>query len=425
MTTTAEISREAAEERPQLPDGWRWVKLVEVCEFVRGVTFDKSDATTFERPETLPILRAGNIAGQLKLSEDLMWVSASCVSKEQLFRVGDIAICMSSGSPAVVGKTAQLKQRWQGSVGAFCGIIRPRVAESAEYFGFWFRSADFIEWRNGQARGANIQNLRFSEIEKIELPLPPLAEQKRIAGILNEQMAAVERARRSAEAQLQAAEALPAARLRTVFSSPDAQAWPRMRMGDIAAERLIGLVRSTAELSPLARYPYLKMENITADGRLVFTTTARVEATDEEKKRHTLRKGDFLFNTRNSFELVGKTGVFDLDEDDWVFNNNIMRVRFNPDFNPFFILMAFHSDEVVTQMESLKSNTTSVCAIYDRQFVELTIPVPPLSEQHRIASQLSAQMSSAERLRQTLAEQLDAINHLPAALLRKAFSGRI
>jgi type I restriction enzyme S subunit len=51
--------------------------------------------------------------------------------------------------------------------------------------------------------------------------------------------------------------------------------------------------------------------------------------------------------------------------------------------------------------------------------------MPPPSDQQRIASQLSAQMASAERLRQTLAEQLDAINQLPAALLRRAFSGEL
>jgi type I restriction enzyme S subunit len=280
---------------------------------------------------------------------------------------------------------------------------------------------DVAQLVSGSTRAKLNQEIASS----IAVPLPPLAEQKRIAGILQEQMAAVERARRNAEEQLQAVENLPAAHLRAVFESDEAQSWPRMRMGDITAESLIGLVRSTTEQSPSARYPYLKMENITIDGRLVFRTTARVDATDEEKKRYTLRKGDFLFNTRNSFELVGKTGIFDLDEDHWVFNNNIMRVRFNPDINSFFILMAFHSDQVAEQMESLKSNTTSVCAIYDRQFVELQIPVPPLEVQHRIASQLSAQMSSAERLRQTLTEQLDAINQLPAALLRRAFNGEL
>ena len=53
------------------------------------------------------------------------------------------------------------------------------------------------------------------------------------------------------------------------------------------------------------------------------------------------------------------------------------------------------------------------------------IPLPPLSEQKRIAGILKEQMSSAECLRRTLAEQLNAISKLPAALLRRAFSGEL
>ncbi len=53
------------------------------------------------------------------------------------------------------------------------------------------------------------------------------------------------------------------------------------------------------------------------------------------------------------------------------------------------------------------------------------MPLPPLTDQRRIAAQLSSQMSSAERLRWALAEQLDAINKLPAALLRRGFSGEL
>ena len=56
---------------------------------------------------------------------------------------------------------------------------------------------------------------------------------------------------------------------------------------------------------------------------------------------------------------------------------------------------------------------------------EVEMPLPPLTDQRRIAAQLSSQMSSAERLRWALAEQLDAINKLPAALLRRGFSGEL
>jgi type I restriction enzyme S subunit len=55
-------------------------------------------------------------------------------------------------------------------------------------------------------------------LSKLPIPLPPLSEQRRIAGILREQMAAVERARATAEAELEAIEALPAALLRRAFS---------------------------------------------------------------------------------------------------------------------------------------------------------------------------------------------------------------
>lgn len=56
---------------------------------------------------------------------------------------------------------------------------------------------------------------------------------------------------------------------------------------------------------------------------------------------------------------------------------------------------------------------------------ELTIGFPPLPEQKRIAAQLSKQMTAAERLRRALEEQLEAINRLPAALLRRAFRGEL
>ena len=71
-------------------------------------------------------------------------------------------------------------------------------------------------------------------VKNIRVPLPPLPEQKRIAGILKEQLAAVERARAAAEAQLEAAKALPAAYLRDVFEAEDATTWPSKRIGEFA-----------------------------------------------------------------------------------------------------------------------------------------------------------------------------------------------
>ena len=74
----------------------------------------------------------------------------------------------------------------------------------------------------------------------LRIPLPPVEGQKRIAAILTEQMAVVERARAAAEAQLEAAKALPAAYLRAVFSSPEAQAVADMSSWESCARFSLG-----------------------------------------------------------------------------------------------------------------------------------------------------------------------------------------
>ena len=202
----------------ELPQGWRWVLLSEICSFIRGVNFKKSAVSYIPVTGYLPILRAGNIGVKLNTKDDLIWIPRDRISKEQLLRIGDIVVCMSSGSPSVVGKTAPLQKEWAGSIGAFCGIIRTKDIQHSQYLSLWFRSPNYLKWRDMQARGANIQNLRASEFENISIPLPPLSEQKRIVADLNKKMAAVEKARDAAEAESEATHALPAAFLREAFS---------------------------------------------------------------------------------------------------------------------------------------------------------------------------------------------------------------
>ena len=202
----------------KLPQDWRWVSLSEICSFIRGVNFKKSVVSYIPAKGYLPILRAGNISIKLNTKDDLVWISRDRISKEQLLQIGDIVVCMSSGSRSVVGKTASLQKEWAGSVGAFCGIIRTKDIQHSQYLSLWFRSPNYLKWRDMQARGVNIQNLRVSEFEDMSIPLPPLSEQKRIVADLNKKMTAVEKACDAAEAESEATHALPAAFLREAFS---------------------------------------------------------------------------------------------------------------------------------------------------------------------------------------------------------------
>src|SRR5437868_751264 len=139
--------------------------LGQLCDFIRGVTFDKAHVSVDHRAGYLPILRAGNISGELDTRSDLVWVPSRNVADEQKLRRNDIAICMSSGSSEVVGKTARLRKEYIGSVGSFCGIIRPKAPDVGTWVAYYFQSDSFRRHRDAIARGANIQNLRFSQFE--------------------------------------------------------------------------------------------------------------------------------------------------------------------------------------------------------------------------------------------------------------------
>lgn len=62
-------------------------------------------------------------------------------------------------------------------------------------------------------------------------------------------------------------------------------------------------------------------------------------------------------------------------------------------------------------------------AIKRDDLASLAIPLPPLRVQQRIAAILNEQMAAVERARKALEKQLDTINKMPAALLRRAFAG--
>ena len=161
--------------------------LASVAELVRGVTFSKSDAKDEAKPGLLPVLRAGNIAAdQLDLANDLVFLEPSFVSKSQLLRPNDIVMCMSSGSTTVLGKCGIFEDGWNGTFGAFLATVRPDEAKCSPRFLYhYFRTDEFRRWASSSS-GIGIKNIRASDLQAYELPLPPLEEQKRVAAILDQ-----------------------------------------------------------------------------------------------------------------------------------------------------------------------------------------------------------------------------------------------
>ena len=165
-------------------NSFKMVKLGDVCDILRGVTFSKSESSDTPTMNSLPIIRAGNIQEQLILDKNLVYVGSKKVSQIQLIKKNDIIICTSSGSLKIIGKCRIAKKDWNGSYGAFNACIRTKNGTHSSYVYYYLLSNKFRKWCE-LSLGANIKNIRNSELKKFQIPLPPLPVQKKIIALLD------------------------------------------------------------------------------------------------------------------------------------------------------------------------------------------------------------------------------------------------
>lgn len=159
---------------------WKYESLGQMGSFIRGITYAPSDVST----TGLLVLRSGNIQdGVLVFGRDLVFVDKAC-DPDLLLRVGDIVVCMSNGSKALVGKSAEYLHGYSGKVtiGAFCSLFRPQKPFSRVVF----QSVQYSAFVAGSIRGGNINNLKNSTLESFQFPIPPtLPEQQKVLDCLS------------------------------------------------------------------------------------------------------------------------------------------------------------------------------------------------------------------------------------------------
>jgi type I restriction enzyme S subunit len=397
------------------------IALEAACEFIRGVTFDTAETSPIETPDGVPILRAGNIQKEIDFHNDLLWVPPERVSSNQFLRPGDIVVCMSSGSASVVGKTCQVRRHWRGSVGAFCGIIRPKDACDSDFLSNWLRSPSFTAWRDAQARGANIQNLRFSEMAKITLPWPPQSQRHRIAARLGEQLAAVTQAAATVQAQITAAQALPAAHLRSVFSNSVARDWPRQAVADVCQllpSRSIALAGDTEVRA-------ITSACLTETGfNPAGVKTARMWKPDAQES--VVQSGEILIARSNTPDLVGRVSIYTGGPKGVVASDLTIRLWPRAEIRSEFLvgyLSFLYTSEYWRERAGGASGTMK--KITRSQIEEERVPVPSASVQESVAGRLKTELPTALDIERLLEERLATLDHLPAALLREAFGGRL
>lgn len=166
-------------------DGWIETKLDDVCVFERGLTYSKQDERDFSNNV---VLRANNInlvSHALNFDELKFIDDAINIPMEKKIATNTILMCISSGSKSHLGKVAFVDRDYGYAFGGFMGLIKPMSNILAKYLYYVLVGPDFKDLIAHLTDGANINNLKYSNIQQFSFLLPTMEEQQRIVEKLN------------------------------------------------------------------------------------------------------------------------------------------------------------------------------------------------------------------------------------------------
>lgn len=180
------------DEKPfDIPESWIWIHLGELIKVIGGISYKKGAVCS----SGMRILRGGNIQNmEIILNEDDVFLPFDYAEAEKQIRTGDILIVASTGSKTVIGKAAYVDKEYPNTmIGAFLRICRPLYMPTVKYLRYLFDSDFYRRHIRELSQGTNINNVKESYITEFVVPLPPLAEQKRIVAKIEELLPYIDR----------------------------------------------------------------------------------------------------------------------------------------------------------------------------------------------------------------------------------------
>ena len=203
--------------------------------------------------------------------------------------------------------------------------ILPKDGTSRDYLFYFLRTPDTVSLATSRCSGANLPRLGPRQLASLQIPLPPLAEQRRIAGILDA-ADALRAKRREALAQL---DTLLQSTFLDMFGDPvtNPMGWTKVRSGE-----LFLLPPKIGTITPAAGRGYLVVRvGEVGESRIAFERCGRVEISEKDFAKFRLERGDTVIaRAIGSKNHLGKASFFADFDEATVIDSHVMRLRPDP-----------------------------------------------------------------------------------------------
>lgn len=199
------------------------------------------------------------------------------------------------------------------------------------------------------------------------------------------------------------------------------EGWEWTRIGDATLFTEYGMSEMTYE--GIKGIPVIKMGDI-QNGTVILEGQKMVPSNVEGLPSLFLKNGDLLYNRTNSAELVGKTGIFEGEDNKYTFASYLIRIRCSEEhgFSRFLNLSMNEPSFRKTQIEPHLKQQCGQANVNGTILKSMIVPLPPLAEQHRIVAKVDELFAICDTLKERLAQAQTTQNLLAETVVKQALA---
>jgi type I restriction enzyme S subunit len=399
-------------------ESWRVAPLGEVCEISTKLALDPEPPSEME-VSFVPMAAIDETEGAIVAAETRPYSEVrrgftSFRENDVLF--AKITPCMENGKAAI----ARDLRNGLGFGSTEFYVLRAGPDVRPEWlFAFIRRPAFRAEAKSNFTGSAGQQRVPVEFLRRVQIPVPPLAEQDRLVEVLSSANE-LSRLRRHAH---QSAEHIASALFKKTFE-PASSAWPDRRMGDLVCELDTG--KSLSAKSQPARpgkWGVLKVSAVTLG---VFQPIENKELPDEEvpNPAHEVRRGDLVISRANTTELVGACAIVRDTPSKLLLPDKLWRVVLpeSAETNVEFLNALLKTQQMRREIGNRATGTSgSMKNISQENFLDIRFKLPPkkLQDGFARAVRLLWEITDASTLSGL------KLNELFQSLLSRAFTGEL
>lgn len=424
------------EEQPyEVPENWCWIKLGAISSIISKGTTPKGGKSAYV-DEGIDFLRVENINDDGTICHDnMMHVTEETHTgflKRSILEENDVLVSIAG----TLGKTAIVKKD-DLPLNTNQAVAFVRLADngeiSREYIRYAIDTPVIQNYLLSKTKVTAIPNLTLEIISECLIPLPPLAEQKRIAEQIEYLFAKLDEAKEKAQDVVDDYDVRYASILRSLFNGELSKEWRKENsickdswascLFDTCIEKMQnGLAKRSGTEGKL--FGVLRLANLGEDD---FDTEdlREIRLTEKEQEKYKLNVGDIIMiRVNGSRDNVGRQLLVD-EEQNWAFCDHIMRMKLTEDILPQYMVLFSKTDEYRYYIEEHMVSSAGQNTISRKGMSELAIPVPSIEEQEYMVKVIDRLISKEKLVKEKAESVIEQIELIKKSILAKAFRGEL